>query len=351
MAATKEDLSEPPGLAILGRMAVTVVVRSFDGKDAPRITLDAPRIVIGRGEGSEVRLPDPSVSHRHASIRQRGSEYIVMDEGSTNGTFVGPVRLAAQAPRVLRSGDLVRVGRVWLEVCIEQVPPTENAALATCEMALALVAEALSAEGAPAAPRVQIAEGPGAGAELALDAPARTYVVGRMKSADLSIDDADLSRRHVELVRKGDKLMIIDLGSKNGTTLGERRLDSGEEAPWPRGTSLQIGKSRLIYEDPLGDALVQLERAADERIRDNELIDPPTGTARAPDPSSTGTGTGTGTGAGSSVRRRAPVSLRPHRAREADPAGWTPADVFVALFAVVVLGMSIAGLVWLMRSG
>jgi hypothetical protein len=235
---------------------------------------------------------------------------------------------------------------VWLEVCIEQVPPTENAALATCEMALALVAEALSAEGAPAAPRVQIAEGPGAGAELALDAPSRTYVVGRMKSADLSIDDPDLSRRHVELVRKGDKLMIIDLGSKNGTTLGERRLDSGEEAPWPRGTSLQIGKTRLVYEDPLGDALVQLERAADERIRDNELIDPPTGTApRAPDPATTGTG------AVSSARRRSPVSLRPHREREVEPAGWTLADLAVAFFAVVVLGMSIAGLVWLMRSG
>jgi pSer/pThr/pTyr-binding forkhead associated (FHA) protein len=327
-------------------MAVTVVVRSFDGKDAPRITLDAPRIVIGRGEGCEVRLPDPSVSHRHASIRQRGAEYIVMDEGSTNGTFVGPVRLAAQAPRILRSGDLVRVGRVWLEVCIEQVPPTENAAVATCEMALALVAEALSAEGAPAAPRVQIAEGPGAGAELTLDTPGRVYVVGRMKSADFSIDDPDLSRRHIELVRRGDRLMIIDLGSKNGTVLGERRLQSGEEVAWPRGTSLQIGKTRLTYEDPLGDALGQLERAADERIRDNELIDPPVGSVtRAPDPATTGAA------AASSARRRAPVSLRPHREAKADPAGWTLADVFVALFAVVVLGMSIAGLVWLMRSG
>src|SRR5215510_1087897 len=119
-------------------MALTIVIRSGDGQTPAAITFDAPRVVIGRGEGCEVRLPDPSVSHRHASIRQRGSEYIVMDEGSTNGTFVGPVRLAAQAPRVLRSGDLVRVGRVWLEVCIEQVPPTENAPLATCEMALAL---------------------------------------------------------------------------------------------------------------------------------------------------------------------------------------------------------------------
>src|ERR1700759_3943957 len=117
-------------------MALTVVVRSFDGKTAPRITLDAPRIVIGRGEGCEIRLPDPSGSHRHASKRQRGAEYIVMDEGSTNGTFVGPVRLATQAPRVLRSGDLVRVGRVWLGGLVEAGPPTGNAPPGTREKGL-----------------------------------------------------------------------------------------------------------------------------------------------------------------------------------------------------------------------
>ncbi len=327
-------------------MALTVVVRSFDGKTAPRITLDAPRIVIGRGDGCEVRLPDPSVSHRHASIRQRGAEYIVMDEGSTNGTFVGPVRLATQAPRVLRSGDLVRVGRVWLEVLIEAVPPTVNAPLATCEMALKLVSEALAAEGAPSLPRVQIAEGPGAGAELPLEAAGHNYVIGRMKSADLSIDDPDLSRRHVEVVRRGEKVVIIDLGSKNGSKLGEAQLDAGQEIPWPRGESLRIGATRLVYEDPVAEALEQLENAADERIRDNEPIDPPTGVKVTEPEAAT-----TGANALSSGRREAPVSRRPQRTARVAPRGWTLADLFVAVLAVVVLGMSIAGLVWLMRSG
>ena len=85
-------------------MALTVVVRSGDLKSQATITFDAPRIVIGRGDGCEIRLPDPSVSHRHASIRQRGTDYVVIDEGSSNGTFVGPVRLSPQAPRVVRSG-------------------------------------------------------------------------------------------------------------------------------------------------------------------------------------------------------------------------------------------------------
>jgi len=78
-----------------------------------------------------VRLPDPTVSHRHASLRQRGTDYIIVDEDSTNGTFVGPVRLPPQTPRVIRSGDLVRVGRVWLELLCEQALATEQAHLAT----------------------------------------------------------------------------------------------------------------------------------------------------------------------------------------------------------------------------
>ena len=78
-------------------MALTVVVRSGDHPTPLKISLDAPRIVIGRGDGCEIRLPDPSVSHRHASIRQRGSDYVVVDEGSTNGTFVGPVRLSCDS--------------------------------------------------------------------------------------------------------------------------------------------------------------------------------------------------------------------------------------------------------------
>jgi pSer/pThr/pTyr-binding forkhead associated (FHA) protein len=167
-----------------------------------------------------------------------------------------------------------------------------------------------------------------------------------MKSADLSIDDPDLSRRHVEVVRRGEKVVIIDLGSKNGSKLGETELDSGQEIPWPRGESLRIGATRLVYEDPVAEALEQLENAADERIRENEPIDPPIGVAvREPEAATTGTN------AISSGRREAPVSRRPKRSARTVPAGWTLADLVVALLAIIVLGMSIAGLVWLMRSG
>ncbi|HVH46493.1 MAG TPA: FHA domain-containing protein, partial [Labilithrix sp.] len=126
---------------------VTVVVRSASGGTAPSLTFDGERIVIGRSDGSDVRLPDPSVSQRHASIRAQGSEYALVDEGSTNGTWVGGVKLGPHTPRLVKSGDLVRVGRVWLELVIGQKVPTPDLGLATRDLALALVRSAMDAVG------------------------------------------------------------------------------------------------------------------------------------------------------------------------------------------------------------
>src|SRR5271165_3569132 len=107
-------------------MPITVIVRSMVG-DESRLTFDGTqRVVIGRGAGSDVRVPDASVSHRHASVRSQGMELLVVDEGSTNGTFVGDVRVAPRMSRIVRSGDWVRVGRVWLRLSMDPVPVTRD---------------------------------------------------------------------------------------------------------------------------------------------------------------------------------------------------------------------------------
>src|SRR5438132_5312756 len=123
-------------------MPLTLILRSTSappGTPAPALTFDGPRVVIGRGAGCDVRLPEPSVSQRHATVRTSGSDWVVVDEGSTNGTFVGETKLAPKTPRPLKSGDMVRVGRVWLEARVDQTPPTRDLAFATRDLALALV--------------------------------------------------------------------------------------------------------------------------------------------------------------------------------------------------------------------
>ncbi len=324
-------------------MALTVIVRSGDLSTPASITFDAPRIVIGRGEGSEVLLPDPSVSHRHASIRQRGTDYVVIDEGSTNGTFVGPVRLSPHAPRVLRSGDLLRMGRVWLEVRIEQVPVTPSQKLTTREIALALVASALSAQGETSDAKLRVTAGPALGAELALGLGDRRYVIGRGAGVDLSLDDPDLSRRQVEVMRRGSGIAVRDLGSKNGSFLGEQRVER-KEMPWPRGVPLRVGQSELVYEDPIAAALAELEASADERMRDDDDVDPPTGAPPLVEPKATSEQLLSEPSGGEAPVVRPPQKVVDGKRRS---LGIRLVDVLVALLALLVLGASLFGL-WLL---
>jgi len=323
-------------------MPLTVVVRSGDLKSQATITFDAPRIVIGRGEGCEIRLPDPSVSHRHASIRQRGSDYVVIDEGSSNGTFVGPVRLSPHAPRVVRSGDLIRVGRIWLELSTAQVLPTHNANLTTKEIALALVASSLADEGQLSAPRLFVTAGPDVGKELALAEFDRAYSIGRAQHADLALDDADASRRHVEVIRRGTQIYARDLGSKNGATLAGVRLEPNRDTPWPEHALLALGSSEFAFEDPVRAALAEIEAGSDEQMRSDDSVDPPNAVPGAPPLSAFQAHSGDA----------APMVEVPARASTLakKTQGFRAVDVLVALAALLVIALSILGLTWLFKA-
>ena len=66
--------------------------------------------VIGRGQFSEVRLNDPTVSRRHASIRRNGTAWEVSDQDSANGTLLRGMRIAEPAP--VEDGDELQFGEV-----------------------------------------------------------------------------------------------------------------------------------------------------------------------------------------------------------------------------------------------
>ena len=66
--------------------------------------------VIGRGQFSDVRLNDPTVSRRHAVIRRNGRDYELRDQDSANGTQHKGQRLAA--PVHVSDGDELQFGDV-----------------------------------------------------------------------------------------------------------------------------------------------------------------------------------------------------------------------------------------------
>lgn len=98
--------------------------------DTRLIALDRPITHIGRGLVADVRLEDSHVSRRHAILALRGDGARILDDRSSNGTFVNGRRVTV-AP--LADGDVLRFGRTvfrYLEVAPRRKPPLRRIPLA-----------------------------------------------------------------------------------------------------------------------------------------------------------------------------------------------------------------------------
>ncbi len=75
--------------------------------DGRRHLLTGPVTVIGRSSACDLPLDDASASRRHAELRRRGANTVLVDLDSTNGTLVNGRRVR-EAP--LRAGDRITIG-------------------------------------------------------------------------------------------------------------------------------------------------------------------------------------------------------------------------------------------------
>lgn len=66
-------------------------------------------IIVGRDDGADVRIDNPSVSRRHAEIRLGDDGWVVEDLGSSNGTFVKGVKI--ESPQSIGLGDEIGFGK------------------------------------------------------------------------------------------------------------------------------------------------------------------------------------------------------------------------------------------------
>jgi hypothetical protein len=70
-------------------------------------------VTIGRGESCDIGLfGDMAVERMHCKIVRQGNNYLLVDVGSTTGTYVNDERVVQ--PRPLRSGDAIRLGKCLL---------------------------------------------------------------------------------------------------------------------------------------------------------------------------------------------------------------------------------------------
>jgi DNA-binding NtrC family response regulator len=103
-----------------------------------------------------------------------------------------------------------------------------------------------SAESEAASFRLLVTEGFDAGRELCIDGgDAARLLVGKGPTADLKLVDPAVSRRHLAVEVEGGRLRITDLGSTNGTRIGEHEI---VDAYARGGEIVRIGSTSLRVE-------------------------------------------------------------------------------------------------------
>ena len=117
-----------PGVSFAGairtRVGVNkVTVRGVDGSHRD-YGLSAGPIVIGRDPASGIHLKDSQVSWRHAVLIGDASGCVVEDLGSSNGTFVGALRIQRH---MVHPGDRIRIGPYELLLQTVQAPSPNSA--------------------------------------------------------------------------------------------------------------------------------------------------------------------------------------------------------------------------------
>ena len=97
MPAARVGASERAYLVILAGPQMGEMVKLEPGAN----------ITIGREEGVQLLLNDDGVSRQHARLTMRGSEVVLYDLGSRNGTFVNGAKVSE---RKLADGDKIQIG-------------------------------------------------------------------------------------------------------------------------------------------------------------------------------------------------------------------------------------------------
>jgi len=99
-------------------MDIRMPVLAEEGDVGPRVAVHTPertwevplpsdRLTIGRESDNDVALDEGGVSRYHAVVERRGALWTVRDLNSSNGTWVGPARIART---VLNDGESFRIG-------------------------------------------------------------------------------------------------------------------------------------------------------------------------------------------------------------------------------------------------
>jgi pSer/pThr/pTyr-binding forkhead associated (FHA) protein len=190
---------------------------------------------IGRMDGNDIVIKEQHVSRQHAVINYRDGIFLITDLGSANGVFVNDRKITEPFP--LAAGDVIRLYVPFLmfeSVFTESERSPENSTLITAAIN--------TGKG-----KLIISNGPQEGNTMLLLRDQVT--VGRATSDatwEICLQDPSVSRPHARLELVDQVWLVRDLGSANGTTVGNIAVTE-KGRPLRDGDVISFGASVVVF--------------------------------------------------------------------------------------------------------
>ncbi|AKF80801.1 ATPase AAA [Myxococcus fulvus 124B02] len=206
------------------------------GEEVLRVGVDRARLVLGRGEQSDVAIPDPEVSRQQVALLWDGVECRVQDL-SGKGTTVSGTSITEAA---LPDGADLALGQ-WRAV-FRLSGGGEGADVAT-EVGHTTSIQARDAQSLRWQPaQVRVKQGPN---ETVHRFSGDSFTAGKDAGCDLVLQDRFASSKHLKVTRRDGTFHVVDLRSTNGTWLGPVRVFEAEVS---LPTTLRVGETELVLE-------------------------------------------------------------------------------------------------------
>lgn len=202
------------------------IAKALQREAADRKAVSATRVLVPNDYVVELAASDHARLSPYADPLGRELAAMVREEAAEHRwTFVGPVTVALEQHDELDTG-MFRVRSAVTEGRVDTGYTREVAALRPPTATLVVA-------GGPGRPPQTV--------ELRRD----VVVIGRGSDADVRLPDTGVSRRHAELRREGDDIVLVDLGSTNGSIVNGRRA---ERVRLSSGDRIQLGATTLMFE-------------------------------------------------------------------------------------------------------
>jgi len=206
--------------------------------------LDRPTLTVGRAEENVIGLfGDPDVQPRHAVISRTGSTWQIRNLAVASGTRING-RIIETAP--LNENDAITIGNYMLRFHARGGSPAISSARPNSS------AQPIRRDSSPPEPILSVGPTSISGQPCLVDAEGQRHqlkygaptTLGRALDNDIVVADPSVSRHHAQLTVANGGAELRDLGSQNGTFIGDQRISEGHIAD---GDPIGLGDARFTF--------------------------------------------------------------------------------------------------------